>query len=313
LIKGGCKLSEANTTNTQKAKTPSTKSALTQTNKFADAPNIKITNRFCAEDVVENLDGHKIYSNGDAEQSTYEVLIEHTLDVYLNSVLTMRIICTPDNLVELVVGRLFTEGYISIAEEINDIYICEFGTRAQVTLAKAVPDFSKKSVETVPSCCTGNKTYNEYFLNDIEPDQVKPIKWQTSWIFDAANKFANDSPIHKSTGGTHSCYLMLHGKVEICCEDIGRHNAFDKVLGAALLLGLDLSQSLIFSSGRLPADMVMKAIRAGVPILASKAVPTTDTVNLAKKYKLTLICSAHRDSAIIYNDPINEPTNKAAI
>jgi FdhD protein len=302
-------LNDTNLVNAQQAILPSDKPSNMPKANYSGAPHIKILNRFHSEEVIESLNGSKIFSDGTKEQSKYEVLIEHTLDLYLNSVLTMRIICTPDNLVELVCGRLFTEGYISSVDEIDDIYICEFGTRAQVTLNKAVPDFSKKSVETVPSCCTGNKTYNEYFLNDVAPDQVKPIKWQTSWIFDAANKFADDSPIHKTTGGTHSCYLILQGEVKICCEDIGRHNAFDKVLGSALLAGIDLSQCLIFSSGRLPADMVMKAIRAGVPILASKAVPTTDTINLAKEFKLTLICSAHKDSAIVYNDPFNEAIN----
>lgn len=78
-------------------------------------------------------------------------------------------------------------------------------------------------------------------------------------VFAAARAFAEDSPLHKATTGTHSCYLVLGGTVTICREDLGRHNAFDKVVGAALREGIDLRDALIFSSGRLPVDMVMKA------------------------------------------------------
>ncbi len=77
----------------------------------------------------------------------------------------------------------------------------------------------------------------------------------------------------------------------ICREDLGRHNAFDKVVGAACARA-SICGTLIFSSGRLPVDMVMKAIHAGVPILATKAVPTDETIRLAREFDLTLICQA---------------------
>jgi len=78
------------------------------------------------------------------------------------------------------------------------------------------------------------------------------------------------------------------------------------VVGAALREGIDLRDALIFSSGRLPVDMVMKAIHAGVPILATKAVPTDETIRLAREFDLTLICQARPDSAVVYNDPLGE-------
>lgn len=278
----------------------------TKVEAHASSEVIRVINRFSSSDVSTKVAGDYMTPDGVRKGKINEILIEHVLDVYINGVLTMQIICTPDNLAELVIGRLFTEGIIQSISEVEEVYICEFGTRAQVTLASANPDFSHEAPKIVPTCCTGNKTFNTYFASDSEPDPVEPIEWQPEWIQVATNKFAEGSPYHSSTGGAHSCYLLLDGKVLTCCEDLGRHNAFDKVLGYALLHDVNLRKCMLFSSGRLPADMVMKAIRAGVPILVSKAVPTDRTIDLALKFNLTLICSAHRDSCIIYNDPIHQ-------
>ena len=233
-----------------------------------------------------------------------KVLVEHALEVTVNTVPTMRVVCTPDHLVDLVVGRLYTEGIVRGIDDIEEIYLSEQGTCASVQLSCCHADFSRQGIETVPSCCTGNRVYNHYFNNDERPANVEPIPWKAEWVFAAARAFAEDSPLHRATTGTHSCYLVLGGTGVACREDLGRHNAFDKVVGAALREGVDLKDALIFSSGRLPVDMVMKAVRAGVPVLATKAVPTDETIRLAREFDLTLVCQARPDSAVIYNNPL---------
>ena len=85
-------------------------------------------------------------------------------------------------------------------------------------------------------------------------------------------------------------------------EDIGRHNALDKCIGYALLEQLELSECILFTTGRVPTDMVQKVIAAGIPVLASKAVPTDQAIELAKKYRLNLICRAWPDRIEIYHD-----------
>lgn len=235
-----------------------------------------------------------------------DVLVEHVLEVSVNTVPTMRIVCTPADLADLVVGRLFTEGIVEGVEGISELYLCEQGSRATVLLAEKRADFSRTEVPVVPSCCTGNRVYNAYFFDDERPANVRPIPWREEWVFAAARAFAEDSPLHRRTTGTHSCYLLLADTVVLCREDLGRHNAFDKVIGAALREGIDLRDAMIYSSGRLPTDMVMKAIRAGVPLLASKAVPTSETIRLAREFDLTLICQARPDSAVVYHDPLGQ-------
>ena len=244
--------------------------------------------------------------DGLESQETGDVQAEHTLDVYVDGKLSMRIVCTPTNLTELVCGRLFTEGVIDSADDIDLIYLCEYSTKARVLLKRKRAELSEVPSLVVPTCCTGNKVYAT--LERIEGEEpelapVTPMPWKPEWVFSLARLFAEDTPMHRKTFGAHSCFLAVAGKLLYCCEDLGRHNAFDKVIGCALRDDVDLSQSIIYTSGRLPVDMVTKAIRARIPILASKAVPTDLTIELARRFDLTLICSARPDSMRIYHDP----------
>ena len=269
-------------------------------------------------DLVETLDKSQelesivdypariICADGSEEFRDEELQAEHTLDVYVDGKLTMRIVCTPSDLIELVIGRLFTEGVIDSPDDIQMVYLCEFSTKVRVLLANKRAELSDVDAPMVPSCCTGNKVYTAVERVNEEGTTlapVMPIEWKPEWIFALAEMFKSDTPMHKRTFGAHSCFLAKDGQILYCCEDLGRHNAFDKVIGHALRDGIDLSQTIICTSGRLPVDMVTKAIRARIPVLVSKAVPTDLTVELARAFDLTLICSARTDSIRVYHDP----------
>ena len=115
-----------------------------------------------------------------------------------------------------------------------------------------------------------------------------------------ADAFAEGTPLHGITFATHSCLLARKDEILFSCEDIGRHNALDKVIGYALRNQIDLHECMVYSSGRIPTDMVMKAITAGIPVLSSKASPTTEAIELATQYDLTLICAARRDRMKVF-------------
>ncbi len=83
-------------------------------------------------------------------------------------------------------------------------------------------------------------------------------------------------------------------------EDIGRHNAMDKAIGYAVRERLDRAGCMLFTTGRVPVDMVRKSVAAGIPVLVSKSVPTGEAVEMAREYGLRLICRAWPDSFEIY-------------
>ncbi len=220
---------------------------------------------------------------------------EHVLAVYEEDRLLMRITCTPEFLHELVVGRLFSEGYIASLKDLSSFELDAQGTLARVTFGSGCQE--RPSAVNVPT----HGVTGRLFAPGENRSQVVPISWRVEDLFELAREFAKDTPVHIATGGAHSCYLAQGSKVLFCCEDLGRHNALDKVIGWALLSGVDLRHSLVFSSGRIPADMVGKVIRSGIPILVTKAVPTDLAVRMAREANLTLVCQAHPDSLKIFN------------
>lgn len=175
-----------------------------------------------------------ISRDGDCHTESEPVLTEHILDVYLNDRLTMKLVCIPQYLTELVLGRLLTEGILEDASDVEQIYICEHGRRARVVLSEKEP---KKGIsqdcesdrepftELTPSCCTGNHILNDYFLTGKPVKPVTPISWKAEQVFDLADRFHAGMPLHGQTWATHSCFLAKDGQLLFQCEDIGRHNA----------------------------------------------------------------------------------------
>ena len=271
---------------------------------------MKINEQYNNLNLLENVTYKFLGRDGEAHEETEPILVEHMMDVYVNERLTMKLVCIPEHLTELVLGRLFTEGIITSADDVEQIYICEFGKRARVILSKnksgQTYEENADYVAPTPTCCTGNRVLNDYFITDQPMTPVTPIPWKKQWIFDLADCFANGTPLHSQTWATHSCFLACNGELLFQCEDIGRHNALDKAIGYALCHNIDLKKCVVYSSGRIPTDMAIKAIRAGIPVLASKASPSAEAVAMAKEYRLTLICAARRDRMKLFTG--NNPT-----
>lgn len=217
-----------------------------------------------------------------------ELAVEHHIRIFLNSQLAMRLVCTPEHLDELIVGRLFTEGLISEPEEILGLHICAKGLEAKVLLREdTVAALHACEAETVSSCCTDNRIAVNGPGGELP--QLSPINWREDAVCSLSAQVLREAPLYQVTKAVHSCALAKDGEILCLREDLGRHNALDKVVGWALINGIDLSGCMLFTTGRLPTDMVSKAIRAGVPLLVSKTFPSLQSIELAKKVGLTLI------------------------
>lgn len=120
-------------------------------------------------------------------------------------------------------------------------------------------------------------------------------------IFCVAGKFfENPGALFLDTGCAHSCALIFEGEVVCCIEDIGRHNALDKVIGYALKHRIPFSGSYIFTSGRVSEDYLQKAIAAGFPMVVSRAAVTKAAVDLARREGVTLFGFVRKNTGNIY-------------
>ncbi len=225
----------------------------------------------------KSIGGLNITRGNDSEISTQNHPVEHPLSIWIDGTHSFDITCTPTQLPELVIGRLFSDGLIRGKESVISLEFSPDGKTVYVKL-----DHSADSV--LPS----------------EPEKPSEIKFENDWIFTLSETLQQkmETPVYMATGNTHSTMLMHDGRIVVCCEDLGRHSAIDKAVGWALLNDIDLHTSIIYTSGRLPLDMVMKIIRAGIPIVVSKAQPTCEAIELAKSSGITVLFNAHPDSFI---------------
>lgn len=211
---------------------------------------------------------------------------EHAAAILVNEQPAFRVVCTPELLPQLALGRLLTEGWINSADEVERVAVCAQGLKISVQLRHPLAA-AEQAGQEVPSCCTDNLTLaSPVRLPPLAPVSQREIP--AAWVDALADAMGQGLPLYRATHAVHSCLLLREGRILYRCEDLGRHNALDKAVGCALTEGVPLAECVLFTSGRVPVDMVRKAIRAGVPALVSKSMPTVQSLELAEEYGLKL-------------------------
>ena len=179
--------------------------------------------------------------------------------------------------------------------DVSEVIIPD-GVRCVDNMAFAYCKSLKKitlQAETGSVSGTARVLINDKSATDPSNQKTHNALWTTKSIEFLFHTMMAGSDLYRRTISTHSCILMRKGEILCSMDDIGRHNAFDKVVGWALLREIPLNECIVFSSGRIPVDMVQKAVRAGVTVLASKALPTMEAITLAEQKKLTLLHCSH--------------------
>ena len=211
---------------------------------------------------------------------------EHAAAILVNEQPAFRVVCTPELLPQLALGRLLTEGWINSADEVERVAVCAQGLKISVQLRHPLAA-AEQAGQEVPSCCTDNLT----LASPVQLPPLAPVPQReipAAWVDALADAMGQGLPLYRATHAVHSCLLLRAGKILYRCEDLGRHNALDKAVGCALTEGVPLAECVLFTSGRVPVDMVRKTIRAGVPALVSKSMPTVQSLELAEEYGLKL-------------------------
>ena len=213
---------------------------------------------------------------------------EHAAALYVNEQPAFRVVCTPELLPQLALGRLLTEGWITSAQEVEQAAVCAEGLKISVHLTHPLTARSAAAQE-VSSCCTDNIMLGSPV--ELQPLRGAPqLDLPPEWVDALAAAMSAGLPLYQATHAVHSCFVLHRSRILCACEDIGRHNALDKAVGSVMLAGVPLHECVLYTSGRVPVDMVRKAIRAGIPALVSKTMPTVQSLELAQEYGLQLLC-----------------------
>ena len=193
---------------------------------------------------------------------------------------------------EFAVGYLFNENMVNSMDAIKKVDVD--GTQINVE----IDDTLLKTNETVLcSDSAGGWRSKIKHVTPVESD----FQVEVGELIDRIEELKNNAEIWQATGGTHVAGIV-HKNHFIVKEDVSRHVAVDKVIGYGLLHDFDLSHSYVIYSGRMPADMVIKMTRAGVPILASNAAPANSGYNIAKKGNITLVGFLRGQRCNVYNN-----------
>lgn len=215
---------------------------------------------------------------------------EFPLTILLNGDQLVTVLCTPDQLEALAVGFLFSEGMIGSQEEIAALTLdAERGiVRIRTTTDKRADEklFQKRVLTT--GCGRGMAFYSYADLDRKKP-VTSGLQVAPAALFALAKRFQGASELYRKTHGIHSAALCDPGEFLVHAEDIGRHNAVDKVIGRCLLAGIATADRILLTSGRISSEILFKAAGCGIPMVVSKSAPTDMGVELARELGITLV------------------------
>lgn len=240
---------------------------------------------------IEEIDAIN-YKNGIATDAKEKVVKDETITLTINGDISRSLSAIEDSLEEFAVGYLFNENMVNSMDAIKEIKV--EGTQINAE----IDDSLLKTNETV-LCSDSAGGWRSKIKNVIPVESDFQVKAEE--LISRIEELKDNAEIWQATGGTHVAGIVYKNQF-VVKEDVSRHVAVDKVIGYGLLHDFDLSQSYVIYSGRMPADMVIKMTRAGVPILASNAAPANSGYNIAKKGNITLVGFLRGQRCNIYNN-----------
>ncbi len=222
-----------------------------------------------------------------------------TINIGENELVTL--LCCPSDLEDLVAGFLFSSGLIKKAEDIKKIVINRQQWIAYVDLVEGDIDQGLVFKRLYTSGCgRGTIFYNALdIINRIKI--ISDFRISSDRINELMFNFHKSSQVYLKTGGVHGAALADKEGILIFKEDIGRHNAVDKIIGCHLKEKGDFEGKILISSGRISSEILFKVQKARIPVLVSQSAPTDQAVKLAKDMDLTLIGFARGNKMNIYS------------
>jgi len=213
----------------------------------------------------------------------------------------VTLLCMPADLEDLAMGFLFTSGLVRKKDDISKIIIDHQRWSANIELSNdtIAKEMIFKRVYT-SGCGRGTLFYDPLdLINRFKV--VSDLKIDEGKVSSLVADFQKRSEIYLKTGGVHSAALADNNAILIFKEDVGRHNAIDKIIGSRLRAGGDFTNKILITSGRISSEVLLKTQKCGIPMIVSRSAPTNQAIKLAMDMGITLVGFARGDRMNVYS------------
>jgi FdhD protein len=231
-----------------------------------------------------------LYTGKSQELADY-VAEEKPFYLFVNTTFWATILCSPTNLKELAVGHFLSEGIVKSTDEIEEIVLkkrkstCYVKVKPEINVKNRVK-ISRLHARVIPSACGSGSPYQ--FTGKI-PKVQSNLKVQARIIFESVKQLNFKANGFRKTGGLHvAAIYKADGELVALAEDVGRHNAVDKVIGMAASNNVVFGKCFLALSGRMSGDVAFKAAKIGLPIIASLAAALSSGIAMAESANVTL-------------------------
>lgn len=226
------------------------------------------------------------------------VPVEAPITLYVNGRQWVTMMCTPTRLNLLTLGFLYTSRVIRGPEDVLYMRVCEEDSIVEVRLPEGPElETALSRPRTLTSGCGGGTSFE--FVEGFEPVN-SDTAIDPSDVIAAMHSLHAAAETYRETGGIHTCGLADAARLLVVAEDVGRHNALDKLVGECLWNGIDTRDKWLVSSGRISSEMALKAAALGAPVVISHTSPTSLAVEVARLLNVTLIGYAKAQRFNVY-------------
>ena len=257
--------------------------------KYLVAPNPQDKN------LTKEIDGF----DENLKPTVTKVIIEKDLTIYLNNQEIVTLMTVGDHPEYLAVGYLLNQNMIKKTDKIKKIeHDLELKVVVVRTSRKTNYEEKLKRKITTSGCAVGT-VFGDVYEEILKSKITSKKKIKHSWIYEISKKINLTPSLYLEAGAIHGCAIIKKNNPIIYMEDVGRHNAVDKIAGYMFLKKINGNDKSFYTTGRLTSEMVIKTVKMKIPILISRSGFTSWGVELAKKTNLTLIGRAKGKKYII--------------
>lgn len=246
------------------------------------------------------------YRDGIVTKEEDTVVSEQPITIKINGEEFVTLVCTPEYIEDMVIGYLASEGIIRQMDDIRQMRVDEGEGFVHITVEQWSPLHRQLFAKRYVTSCCGASRHGFVYVNDARTAKHMPdrqVLLNFNDCFRLMEELQQGAELFQRTGGVHSAALCNADGILLARNDIGRHNALDKIYGYCLSHHMNAEGQIIAFSGRLSSEILLKAAKIGCAVVLSKSAPTALALELAEQLGITTVGFIRGHSCNVYTHP----------